>query len=345
MNVEVRSFNDVHQHARAIPGWSQHYDQLSPGSLNSSLRQVSTQTFQIFHEVLNRQVVQRGQCPRQRMCLAVSDMPLGDVSGKRSKPPLSRVVLLRNSEEFTLHAPQGLSLVAANVDFERFIDMAELHLSPRQTALARGAAGLAVTEAAAARLKDTLYLILSQSSLQPATSGPTETLDKVMDEMLLNAFLDLFAAVEDPYIQTRCGSAVSSYMVRRSRELVEGNVCSPLSILELCAQLRVSRRTLQASFRSVAGIGPLEYLRNLRLNAVRRRLGTTTAHELHVGDAAAEIGFFHLSHFARHYRELFGELPSDTLRADGRPTVSYSDHRMSRFCQPSALSSADGHQR
>jgi AraC family transcriptional regulator, ethanolamine operon transcriptional activator len=327
MNVEVRSFNDVHQHARAIPGWSQHYDQLSPGSLNSSLHQVSTQTFQMFHEVLNRRVVQRGHCPGQRLCLAVSDMALEAASARRAQPPLSRVVLLRNSEEFTLHAPQGLSLMAANVDFDRFIGMAELHLSPRQTALARGAASLSVTDAAAARLKDSLYLILRQSSLQPGSHAPIDTLDKVMDEMLLNAFLDLFAAVGDPGTQTRCGSSVSSYMVRRSRELVEGNVCSPLSILDLCSQLRVSRRTLQASFRSVAGIGPLEYLRNLRLNAVRRRLGTTTASELPVGDAAAEMGFFHLSHFARHYRELFGELPSDTLRADGRPTVAHAGHR------------------
>lgn len=322
MNVEVRSFNDVHQHARAISGWSQHYDQLSPGSLNSSLCQVSTQTFQMFQEVLNRQVVQRGHCPSQRLCLAVSDTPLETARARGLKPPLSRVVLLRNSQEFLLHAPQGLSLVAANVDFDRFIEMAELHLSPPQTALIRGATGLAVTDAVAARLKDTLYLILRQSSLQPATKAPTETLGKVMDEMLLNAFLDLFAAVEDPDTQPRCGSSVSSYMVRRSRDLVEGNVCSPLSILELCAQLRVSRRTLQSSFHSVAGIGPLEYLRNLRLNAVRRRLGTTTAQELQVGDAAAEMGFFHLSHFARHYKQLFGELPSGTCRADGRPTLA-----------------------
>lgn len=327
MNVEVRSFNDVHQHARAIPGWSQEYDQLSRGTLNSSLRQVSTQTFQMFQEVMNRQVVQRGRGPSQRLCLAVSETELETSTARNFKQPLSRVVLLRNSQEFMLHAPEGLSLVAANVDFERFIQMAELHLSPCQTALARGASGLTVTAEAAARLKDTLYLILRQSSLQSERKASTDSLDKVMDEMLLNAFLDLFSAIGDPDTQTRCGSSVSNYMVRRSRELVEGQVCSPLSILDLCAELRVSRRTLQASFHRVAGIGPLEYLRNLRLNAVRRRLGRTTAQELQVGDAAAEMGFFHLSHFARHYKHLFDELPSDTLRADGRPTVAHAGHR------------------
>jgi AraC-like DNA-binding protein len=322
MNVDVRTFNDVHQHARAIPGWPQEYDQLSRGPLNSSLRQVSTQTFQMFQEVMNRQVVQRGHCPPQRLCLAVSETEVETSAVKKLKQPLARVVLLRNSEAFMLHAPEGLSLVAANVDFERFMQMAELHLSPCQTALAKGAAELSVSAEAVARLKHSLYLILHQSSLQSERKAPTESLDKVMDEMLLNAFLDVFAAIGDPDTQTRCNASVSHYMVRRSRELVEGDVCSPLSILDLCAQLRVSRRTLQASFHRVAGIGPLEYLRNLRLNAVRRRLGTTTAQELQVGDAAAEMGFFHLSHFARHYKHLFDELPSDTCRADGRPSLA-----------------------
>ncbi|GHU15365.1 hypothetical protein AGMMS50225_28560 [Betaproteobacteria bacterium] len=33
-----------------------------------------------------------------------------------------------------------------------------------------------------------------------------------------------------------------------------------------------------------------------------------------VGDIAARWGFWHLSHFAADYKEMFGELPSDTLR-------------------------------
>jgi len=34
-----------------------------------------------------------------------------------------------------------------------------------------------------------------------------------------------------------------------------------------------------------------------------------------VGEIAVAMGFFHLSHFAAHYRALFGEPPSETLRA------------------------------
>ena len=34
-----------------------------------------------------------------------------------------------------------------------------------------------------------------------------------------------------------------------------------------------------------------------------------------VADVAASWGFWHLSHFAADYKAMFGELPSETLRA------------------------------
>jgi AraC-like DNA-binding protein len=42
---------------------------------------------------------------------------------------------------------------------------------------------------------------------------------------------------------------------------------------------------------------------------------STRASHLSIGDAAAQWGFFHLSHFAAEYQELFAELPSHTPRA------------------------------
>lgn len=330
MNVDVRHFNDVNLHARAIPGWTQDYDQLGRGALSSSLQQVSTGRFLVFREVFNRQVVQCGRCPEQRLCLAVLEAAPEPVSTGWSRHPLSQVVLLRNREEFLLHAPQGLGLVAANVDYERFLQLADLHLSHEQRTLARGSRSLAVADASVQRLRQVLQHVLAQAGMQPLNDVQADALDRALDDLVLNAFLDLFDAVDHARAPTRCSGSVRSYIVRRSRELMEEGGGGAMSVLDLCARLRVSRRTLQASFQSEAGIGPLEYQRNLRLNAVRRRLGQTTAQALPVGDAAAEMGFFHLSHFARHYRELFGELPSDTLRADGRPTVAWSDHRVLR---------------
>ena len=42
---------------------------------------------------------------------------------------------------------------------------------------------------------------------------------------------------------------------------------------------------------------------------------STPASFLSIGDAAAQWGFYHLSHFAAEYQALFAELPSQTTRA------------------------------
>ena len=48
-------------------------------------------------------------------------------------------------------------------------------------------------------------------------------------------------------------------------------------------------------------------------------MSTRQAH-LSVSQAAADQGFVHLSHFTERYKALFGELPSQTLRAPDRST-------------------------
>ena len=90
---------------------------------------------------------------------------------------------------------------------------------------------------------------------------------------------------------------------------------TPPDIEALCRRLRTSRRSLQNSFRQIADTTPLQYLRGLRLNLVRTRLMSTRPAALSVSQAAADQGFVHLSHFTERYKALFGELPSQTLRA------------------------------
>lgn len=97
---------------------------------------------------------------------------------------------------------------------------------------------------------------------------------------------------------------------------------TPLGVIELSEHLHVNRGTVQNSFRRIAETTPLKYLRSIRLNGVRRELMATTVAELSVGDAAARWGFFHLSHFAADYQQLFAELPSQTKRQSPSPVTA-----------------------
>lgn len=85
---------------------------------------------------------------------------------------------------------------------------------------------------------------------------------------------------------------------------------APISLVDLANAIGVSPRTLHVLCHRHRGVAPMVLLRQLRLDAARRRLlsepGTS------VTDVALAFGFGHLGRFSAYYRERFGELPRDT---------------------------------
>jgi len=90
----------------------------------------------------------------------------------------------------------------------------------------------------------------------------------------------------------------------------------PLWVGDLCVGCDVPRRTLNHAFQQVLGMGPVTYLRRLRLNQVRRSLQHSCAngYTRSVTEIALDQGFWHLGRFSSQYRELFGESPRERAR-------------------------------
>ncbi|HCU2231685.1 TPA: helix-turn-helix domain-containing protein [Escherichia coli] len=128
---------------------------------------------------------------------------------------------------------------------------------------------------------------------------------------------DVLAGVAATSSQERVAESIShqSYrrLLSRAREYVLENMSEPVTVLDLCNQLHVSRRTLQNAFHAILGIGPNAWLKRIRLNAVRRELISPWSQSTTVKDAAMQWGFWHLGQFATDYQQLFAEKPSLTL--------------------------------
>ncbi len=82
---------------------------------------------------------------------------------------------------------------------------------------------------------------------------------------------------------------------------------------ELAVALGVSEKTLGRRLKQARGITPAAFIRSVRLNFARdlirlRRHGT-------VAEVAHAAGFAATGHFSKLYREEFGQLPRDALRA------------------------------
>ena len=86
------------------------------------------------------------------------------------------------------------------------------------------------------------------------------------------------------------------------------------SVVKICAACKVPRRTLNRAFQEAVGMGPVTYLRRVRLNRARRTLLSERERRITVTDVALAQGFWHLGRFAEQYSKMFDESPHETLR-------------------------------
>jgi AraC-like DNA-binding protein len=84
------------------------------------------------------------------------------------------------------------------------------------------------------------------------------------------------------------------------------------SVSELCLVAHVSERTLREAFTEEYQVPPTQFFRAWALTEAHARLSHGDVAK--VTDVAIELGFEHLGRFAHHYREIYGEPPSSTLR-------------------------------
>jgi AraC family ethanolamine operon transcriptional activator len=89
------------------------------------------------------------------------------------------------------------------------------------------------------------------------------------------------------------------------------------TLAQLCRVARVCARTLEYGFGEVYGVSPITYIRCAKLSRVHHVLQNADRRATSIARSAADWGFVHMGQFAKDYRALFGECPSDTLRGSG----------------------------
>ncbi|WP_311222106.1 MULTISPECIES: AraC family transcriptional regulator [unclassified Acidovorax] len=87
-------------------------------------------------------------------------------------------------------------------------------------------------------------------------------------------------------------------------------LCAPLSLEDLARAAGVSSRTLHLYCKRRFGVGPMVWLRQMRLDAARQKL--SSGRDCRITDVAMDHGFGHLGRFSSYYQQRFGELPRET---------------------------------
>ena len=107
-------------------------------------------------------------------------------------------------------------------------------------------------------------------------------------------------------------------IVDRLDAFLDAHVDEPIHMADICGVIGVSERSLRNACHAVCGTSPKRYVTRRRLEAVRIALALARPGQATVTRIATDHGFFELGRFAATYTSVFGELPSETLRAAGK---------------------------
>ena len=102
--------------------------------------------------------------------------------------------------------------------------------------------------------------------------------------------------------------------VKKVIEYLDSYAIELPSISDLCVVACLSERSLEYGFKEHFNLTPHRYAKLIRLNRVRQELYLADNQYHQVTDVALKWGFFELGRFAAEYKQLFHELPSQTLR-------------------------------
>ncbi|MFQ6162002.1 helix-turn-helix domain-containing protein [Sinorhizobium meliloti] len=135
-----------------------------------------------------------------------------------------------------------------------------------------------------------------------------------LGKMLLRALINHLG--RPPYNHgRRANTHLHARIVARARAYIVEHLSEPIALDDIAAAAFASRRTLYRAFADILDDTPQTYVRRLRLHRIRRGLATDRERACTIAVVANEWGISELGRLAGWYRELFGELPSETLAA------------------------------
>ena len=140
-----------------------------------------------------------------------------------------------------------------------------------------------------------------------SAAGPSS--DSEESDMILE-LLEMLVVGEE--WSDRRNSKNRTRLAQQAVEFMRAHLMDNVSIGEVCAEIQVSACTLRRAFQETYGVSPKQFYLRARLGAVRHELVSCSPEES-ISDIANAYGFWHMGQFARDYRALFGQLPTQTL--------------------------------
>ncbi|MFK3971337.1 AraC family transcriptional regulator [Pseudomonas sp. NPDC087358] len=171
------------------------------------------------------------------------------------------------------------------------------------------------------RIKDGGFRPLTVNDLEAGVLDALERLVALLDEPEListvaplikeEIVIRLLSGAHGPQMLHVLSAGSPSQHIAKSVAWLKLNFCQTLRMDDLAATAHMSPSTFRQHFRAVTGMSPLQYQKQLRLQAARHLM---LSENVDASSAGGLVGYESSSQFSREYSRLFGEPPQRDIK-------------------------------
>ncbi len=169
--------------------------------------------------------------------------------------------------------------------------------------------------------KDASFRSLSIEPLDAALLDAVTRLVRLLDEPTLASRLAplirqeitvrLLAGPHGTHLRHLVSVGSPGHQIAKAVAWLKQHFAQAMDVDELASRSHMSPSTFRQHFRSITGVSPLQYQKQLRLQEARQLMLNQS---LDAGDAGGRVGYESASQFSREYARLFGEPPQRDIQ-------------------------------
>jgi len=273
---------------------------LDSGAFIGNVNLVSTRRVVVSHFSMNRKIVQEGAGIPGFITFVIWE-PRYFLNWRNHIMEKGTIGILWKNEHHSITGA-GMNGFPVTVEENFFLDRCNNNGYPEIADMLKRKEIIQVSESA---LQEIRKIVFSASHVN--------TLDdlhvfEVLETKLVNLLiLSLAQASTDKYKMD-----LSSSKFDTAIDYIHECLNELTSMSQICENAKIPERTLRRLFQEKLTTSQSSYVKKLRLNAVRKNLKISLGLRT-VSEVAGEYNFWHMGQFSKDYKDIFDELPSETL--------------------------------
>lgn len=313
MSTVSQYFNitDIDQIKEILSSWDIEFSQLEKGKLNSNLVTLSNNHFNAFNVTFNKAVLQNGSSPRNMITFAIPHNNSTNFFWRGKCIKENNICVFPIDGDIDTESKSGFDVYGLLFEIETVERACEKLNFPNLFDTIRQTDVFEISNLSLAHLRSLMNNIFSQSENRMNILSSSKYINDMENHILYKVLVAIESHMNphNPSVEKFRDEAF-----KKAKTFIIDNIDERLTIKNLVKEIGVTERTLERAFQERLNITPQSMIKSVKLNKVKKELTSVSFKKSIISDVANQWGFWHMGKFAKDYRQLFGELPSETVK-------------------------------